>query len=163
MFSRRSRPKGGAWARALAPLALAAVLAACGGAPSAQSYFDAGARKFQAKDYDGAIAAYQQGLRLEPRSAVGQNLLGMAYRFKYNAVRDSQYKEKEIAAFEAAVAADSTFVAAQINLGATLYYLGRKAEAAPHFRRALELQPDNPEREQLEGFIREGGLEPPER
>lgn len=148
----------------LPALALALALAACAkSAPSAQSCFDEGARSFQSGDYDAAIAAYQRGLALEPRSAVGQNLLGMAFRFKYNAVRDSRYKDQEIAAFEAAVAADSTFAPALINLGATLYYLGRKVDAAPHFRRALEVDPDNPERVQLEGFIREGGLEPPSR
>ncbi len=160
---RRSRAASGVavW---LPALLLALALAACAkSALKAQSHFDEGARQFQTGDYDAAIAAYQRGLALEPRSAVGQNLLGMAYRFKYNAVRDSQYKDKEIAAFEAAVAADSTFAPALINLGATLYYLGRKAEAAQHFRRALEVNPDNAERLELEGFIREGGLEPPSR
>lgn len=153
-----------AWGWAVRLLVPALLLGACAKEPStAQARFDEGARKFQAGDLDGAITDYRHGLALEPRSAVGHNLLGMAYRFKFNAVRDSQYKDKEIEAFAAAVAADSTFVPARINLGATLYYLGRKEEAAPHFVRALLLQPDNPERAQLEGFIREGGLEPPSR
>jgi tetratricopeptide (TPR) repeat protein len=165
MTSERKRSRAVSGAAAWLPaLVLALALAACAkSAPTAQSYFDEGARLFQSGDYDAAIAAYERGLLLEPRSAVGQNLVGMAYRFKYNAVRDSRYKDKEIAAFEAAVVADSTFAPALINLGATLYYLGRKPEAALHFRRALAVNPDNPEREQLEGFIREGGLEPPVR
>ena len=94
---------------------------------------------------------------------MGFNLLGMAYRMKYNTLRAAEWKEKEIGAFRKAVAADSTYEPAHINLGATLYYLGNKTEAAPHFRRALELNPDNPEREQLEQFILEGGEETPDR
>ena len=94
-------------------LLLALAPAGCGkGAQTAQSSFDEGARHFQDGDYDAAIAAYRRGLAVEPRSAVGQNLLGMAYRFKFNAVRDSRYKDEEIAAFEAAVAADSTYTPA---------------------------------------------------
>jgi tetratricopeptide (TPR) repeat protein len=137
--------------------------AGCGGSKSgAQQHFDAGAQQFEDGNYDAAIASYEKGLALEPRSAVGYNLLGMAYRLKFNTLRATEWKEKEIAAFRRAVEADSTFYQAQINLGATLYYMGEKAEAAPHFRRALELYPDNPERADLERFIREGGLTPPE-
>ncbi len=139
----------------LPALLLALALAACAkSAPTAQSHFDEGARRFQSGDYDAAIAAYERGLVLEPRSAVGQNLLGMAYRFKYNAVRDSQYKDKEIAAFEAAVAADSTFAPALINLGATLYYLGRKTEAALYFQPGSRGEPRQP------GTPATGGLHP---
>jgi tetratricopeptide (TPR) repeat protein len=138
-------------------------LAGChgGSAKSAQKYFDQGAKHFQNKDYDDAIAAYLKGIQLEPTSAVGYNLLGMAYRWKYNVVRASVWKEKEIDAFRKAVAADSTFYPAYINLGATLYYMGQKSEAAPYFERALVLYPGNPERQTLEKMIREGGGTPP--
>ncbi len=159
-----SFPAGLKWtARAVLAIAILAVFAGCGGKDgSAQQFFDRGAGHFQDGDYDAAIVSYQKGLDLEPNSAVGLNLLGMAYRMKFNTLRSSEWKERELAAFRAAVAADSTYYPAQINLGATLYYMGEEAEAAPHFRRALEIQPDNPEREDLERFIREGGLEPPE-
>lgn len=125
----------------------------------AQTHFDRGAEEFQDSKYDEAILHYRKGLELEPASAVGYNLLGMAYRMKYNTLRAAEWKEKEIDAFRKAVEVDSTYVPACINLGATLYYLGNKTEAAPYFRRALDLNPDNPEREQLEQFIREGGEE----
>jgi tetratricopeptide (TPR) repeat protein len=139
------------------------LLAGChgGSAKTAQKYFDQGAERFQDKDYDQAIAAYLKGIQLEPASAVGYNLLGMAYRWKYNAVGASMWKEKEIDAFRKAVAADSTFYPAYINLGASLYYMGSKAEAAPYFERALVLYPENPERPALEKMIREGGGTPP--
>jgi len=139
-------------------------LAGChgGSAKSAQKYFDQGAEHFQDKDYDQAIAAYLKGIQLEPKSAVGYNLLGMAYRWKYNVVGASVWKDKEIDAFRKAVAADSTFYPAYINLGATLYYMGQKSEAAGYFERALVLFPGNPERQALEKMIREGGGTPPD-
>lgn len=161
MFGAMPRNRTGAAALGLILILLAA--AGCGGSGSgAQQHFDAGAEQFGEGNYDAAIASYEKGLALEPRSAVGYNLLGMAYRLKFNTLRATEWKDKEIAAFRRAVEADSTFYPAQINLGATLYYMGEKAEAAPHFRRALELHPDNPERADLEKFIREGGLEPPQ-
>jgi tetratricopeptide (TPR) repeat protein len=83
----------------------------------------------------------------------------MAYRMQYNTVRAAEWKDKEIDAFRAAVDCDPTYWPAYINLGATLYYMGRKEEAAPYFETALELHPENPERAQLEGFIAEGEAE----
>jgi tetratricopeptide (TPR) repeat protein len=132
------------------------------GEENAQAFFDRGAGEFKDGDYDQAILHFQKGLELQPGSAVGLNLLGMAYQKKYNTLRAAEWKEKEIDAFRKAVAADSTYEPAFINLGATLFYLGNKTEAAPYFRRALELNPDNPEREQLEQFILEGGEEAPD-
>jgi len=128
---------------------------------TAQSWFDRGADKFHDGNYDEAIDAYTHGLALEPDSPVGHNLLGMAYRMKFNGTGVSMWKEKEIASFRRAVEADSTYWPAYINLGASLYYIGKKTEAAPYFARALEVHPDNPERAQLEAFIREGGGEVP--
>ena len=152
-------------AAALAGAMLLAVswLAGCRGGDDtgAARFFEAGAKKYEAGKYDEAVADYERGLAVEPNSAVGYNLLGMAYRMKYNTLRASEWKEKEIEAFTRAVAADSTYWPARINLGATLYFLGEKERAAEQFRRALELHPDNPEREELERFIREGGMEPP--
>lgn len=146
-----------AWQRLWPLLTAAVVLAGCGGGTeNAQRHFDDGAEHFQNGQYDDALEAYGRGLEVEPNSAVGHNLMGMAYRMKYNSLRDTRWKEQEIDAFRSAVAADSTFWPAHINLGATLYYMGKKTEAAHYFRTALRLHPDNPEREQLEAFIREG-------
>ncbi len=129
----------------------------CGSpAERAQAAFDSGAEAVLEGDLDTGIAAYEAGLELAPASPVGLNLLGMAYRMKYNALRDDAWKDQEIETFRAAVAADSTYWPALINLGATLYYMGDRTEAAPYFQKALELHPENPERERLEAMIREG-------
>jgi len=143
------------WIRTLAVLAVVAT-PGCG-RNSAQAWFDQGAARFQDGKFDEAIEAYTKGLDLEPGSAMGHNLLGMAYRMKFNGTGATEWKEKEIASFRMAVEADSTFWPAYINLGASLYYMGRKQEAAPFFSRALVIHPENPERGQLEAFIREGG------
>ena len=145
----------------LFPLVLVVLVAGGCGAKTAQDHFREGEQLVTAGKLDEAIAAYQAGLELEPGSAMGYNLLGMAYRLKYNAFRSSEWKQKEIAAFERAELADSTFWPAYINLGATLYYMGNPEGAASHFRRALVLYPQNPEREQLEAMIREGSGQPP--
>jgi tetratricopeptide (TPR) repeat protein len=137
---------------------LAAALAAwaLAGCRGAQAYYDRGDEQFREQRYDEAIADYRRALALEPTSAEGWNRLGTAYREKYNTERLSDWKDKEIAAFERSVRADSVYWPARINLGASLFYLGRKAEAAPHLKRALELNPDNPQRPQIETMIAEG-------
>jgi tetratricopeptide (TPR) repeat protein len=140
-------------------LVVTAMMASGCGKETAQALFDRGAEELKDGEYDQAILHFEKGLELEPGAAAGFNLLGMAYRMKYNTLRAAEWKEKEIDAFRQALAADSTYEAAHIQLGATLYYLGNKTEAAHHFRRALELNPDNPERDQLEQFIEEGGEE----
>lgn len=146
----------------MALLALGLLLG-CGGGKDAVTYFEEGAALAEKGEYDAAIEAYQAGLDKEPGSAVGINLLGMAYRWKYNQTADMIWKDMEIETFQKAVAADSTYLPAIINLGATYYYLDRKAEAAPLFRKALEIDPQNPERKQLEEFIKQGEpeAEPP--
>jgi superkiller protein 3 len=140
------------WA-GIAFLALGLAAVGCRGP---KAYYDRGDEAFAAGDFDAAIADYEQALALEPASAEGLNRLGMAYREKYNTARIFSWKEKEIGAFTRSVTMDSLYWPARVNLGASLYYLGRKTEAAPHFRRALELNPDNPEREKIEGMIAEG-------
>ena len=131
------------------------LLAACQ-QNQAQDWFERGADAYQEGRFAEAVEAYQQGLDLEPESAVGWNLMGMACRMQFNQIRSEEWKRKEEQAFKKAVAADSTFWPAQINLGATLYYQGKPREAAPFFKRALELNPDNPEKERLLEFISEG-------
>jgi len=137
-------------------LLFAAGPAGCAKEPDAQELLARGVEHYQEGDFDAAIESFRAVLAAEPGSAAGYNHLGMAYRMKYNILRDLEWKERETEAFRSSVGADSTYWPAHVNLGATLYYLGKKDEAAPFFRKALELFPDNPEREQLEAMIAEG-------
>ena len=61
---------------------LAAILG-CGGDP-ADKYMQEGFVYFQQQKYDEAIASYEKAIKAEPRAAAAYNMMGMAYRFKYN-------------------------------------------------------------------------------
>ena len=125
-----------------------------------QKLVEEGAVQMQKKQYDQALATFKQALKVEPQSAVIYNLLGMAYRFKYNEVRNKDLKNQEIAAFKKAIEIDPTYWIALINLGATYYYMGEKAQAAPLFKKALTINPNHPDKVQLEKMIQEGEKKP---
>ncbi len=120
-----------------------------------QSLVEKGQAAFKQGKYDQALRAYQKALKQEPRSAVILNLVGMAYRFKYNQLRSPDMKEKEIAAFKKAIEMDAKFIPALVNLGSTYYYSDRKKEAAEQFKRVLEIMPNHPEAGQLKKMIAE--------
>jgi tetratricopeptide (TPR) repeat protein len=131
-------------------------LAGCGRGEKPEKYLEEGVAHFQKQEYDLAIASYQKALELEPKAAAAYNLLGMAYRFKYNQLGNPEFREKEIAAFKKATEVDPKFWPAMINLGATYYFMGEKAQAAPLFKQALEINPAHPEKAQLEKMMAEG-------
>jgi tetratricopeptide (TPR) repeat protein len=135
---------------------LALTLLACGRGDTPEKYLEAGTSHFQKQEYDQAIASFQKAIELAPKSAAAYNMLGMAYRFKYNQLRDPELRAKEIAAFAKAVEVDPNYWVAMINLGATYYDQGEKAKAAPLFKKALALNPNHPEKAQLEKMIAEG-------
>jgi tetratricopeptide (TPR) repeat protein len=153
----------------LFPLLLLGLLGliACGASEKSPSpgkqarvWLEKGMAQFQQKDYAAAIASFNKAIELEPKSAVAYNSLGMAYRFKYNQVRNQELKDKEIAAFNKAIEVDPNYWVALINLGATYYYMGEKVKAAPLFKEALRLNPQHPEKAQLEKMIAEGEKQP---
>jgi tetratricopeptide (TPR) repeat protein len=135
-------------------------LGECQAQNQAQKMMELGVGQMEKQQYDQAIASFTKALKHEPKSAVIYNYLGMAYRFKYNQVRNQELKKQEIAAFKKAAEIDPNYWVALINLGATYYYLGEKAKAAPLFKKALTLNPNHPEKAQLEKMIQEGGKKP---
>jgi len=132
----------------------------CQAQTQVQKLLDQAAGQMKQQQYDQAIATLNQALKEEPKSATVYNLLGMAYRFKYNQVRNQELKQQEIAAFKKAIEIDPNYWVALINLGATYYYQGEKAKAAPLFKKALALNPQHPEKAQLEKMIQEGMKKP---
>ncbi len=141
-------------------LAFGPLTTKCQAQTQMQKLLDQAASQIKQQQYDQAIATLNQALKEEPKSAAVYNLLGMAYRFKYNQVRNQELKQQEIAAFKKAIEIDPNYWVALINLGATYYYQGEKAKAAPLFKKALALNPQHPEKAQLEKMIQEGMKKP---
>ena len=140
-------------------LALLITLPHCAGlqdGKSATSYFDEGALFVKQGRYDEAIEKYKKGLRREPRSAVGYNYLGIAYRYKYEQLRSLDWRQREIEAFKKAIELDPNFYLPYINLGTTYYGMRNLKEAALYLRKGLEIFPDHPSRELIELMIQEG-------
>jgi len=138
----------------LAGLVLLITLNGCG--DRAADHVKQGAAHFQKQEYDLAIQCYEKAIKLEPKSAVAYNLLGLAYRCKYNQWHNPEMRAKEVEAFQKAMAADPQYWVAMINLGATYYFQGETAKAAPLFKQALTLNPHHPEKARLEKMIAAG-------
>jgi tetratricopeptide (TPR) repeat protein len=122
---------------------------------SAAELMEKGEKAFAVGDYDRAIELYTDATKKEPGSSAAYNLLGMAYRFKYNETADRKYKQEEINAFKKAIDLDPTNYVPYINLGATLFYQNETQQAVLYLNKALELYPDNPERATIEEMIRQ--------
>jgi tetratricopeptide (TPR) repeat protein len=131
---------------------LLTALLGCGGA-SAEKYMQEGLANFQQQKYDEAIANYEKAIKLQPRASAAYNMMGMAYRFKYNQLRVPEFRQKEIAAFQKAVEIDPKNWVAMINLATDYYADGQKDKAVPLFKRALELNPNHPEKAQIQKLI----------
>jgi len=137
-----------------------AALVGCGGGENAEKYLQEGVAHFQKQEYDQAIASYEKAIKLDPKAAAAYNLLGMAYRFKYNQLGKPELRQKEIEAFQKAIEVDPKYWVGMINLGATYYFMGDKAKAAPLFKKALEINSNHPEKAQIEKMIAEGEKQP---
>jgi tetratricopeptide (TPR) repeat protein len=131
---------------------LLATLLGCGG-DSAEKYMQEGLANFQQQKYDQAIASYEKAIKLQPRASAAYNMIGMAYRFKYNQLRVPEFRQKEIAAFQKAVEIDPRNWVAMINLATDYYADGQRDKAVPLFKKALELNPNHPEKAQIQKLI----------
>jgi tetratricopeptide (TPR) repeat protein len=131
----------------------------CGG-DSAEKYMQEGLANFQQQKYDEAIANYEKAIKLQPRASAAYNMIGMAYRFKYNQLRVPEFRQKEIAAFQKAVEIDPKNWVAMINLATDYFADGQKDKAVPLFKKALELNPDHPEKAQIQKLIAGGEPKP---
>ncbi len=143
--------------RAVLTVVLVLASLGCGGGDSPEPYLKDGFVYFQQQNYDKAIESYEKAIALGGKSPGAYNMLGMAYRFKYQQTNDPALQENEIIAFEKALVVDPKNWAAMINLGNTYYARGEKTKAANLFRQALALNPNHPEKAQIQKMIAEGG------
>jgi len=145
--------------RLIFPTMLLAVILGCGG-DSADKYIQEGFVYFQQQKYDEAIASYEKAIRLEPRAAPAYNMIGMAYRFKYNRLGAPELRQKEMAAFQKAIEIDPKNWVAMINLATTYHADGQSGKAAALFKKALELNPNHPEKAEIQKLIAAGETKP---
>ncbi len=148
------------WRLGLAAVLLL-VLMGCGRGDPTDKYLEEGFIHFQQQDYDGAIKNYEQAIALGVKSPNAYNMLGMAYRLKSQQTHEPALQESEIISFQKAVELDPKYLPAVINLATTYYSRGDKAKAAVWFKKALELNPQHPDRAQFEKMIAEGGAAAP--
>jgi tetratricopeptide (TPR) repeat protein len=88
-------------------------LGASAAAPeTAQDYLDRGQRKLEEKDWDGAIAEFDEAVRLAPGNASAYCSLGLAKLRKGQA-------EAAIAALDVAITLDGKLSAAYLPVGTT--------------------------------------------
>jgi tetratricopeptide (TPR) repeat protein len=142
----------------LTTMLLAAILG-CGG-DSADKYMQEGFVNIQQQKYDEAIACYEKAIKVEPKAAAAYNMMGMAYRFKFNKLGVPEFRQKEMAAFQKAVEIDPKNWVAMINLATDYYADGEKGKAAALFKKALELKPDHPEKAEIQKLIAAGEPKP---
>jgi Flp pilus assembly protein TadD len=105
------------------------------GQSAAAAYQLAGARVGHG-DLEGAIAAYSQCVRIDPRDAAAFNNLGAVL------IRARRPGEA-ITALEGALALQPAYPRALTNLGKALRDLGRATEAIERLREALALEPNH--------------------
>ncbi len=148
------------WRPVLTVILLLALLGCSG--DSSEKYLKDGLTAFQQQDYDKAIANYEKAIAEGVKSPKAYNMLGLAYRYKYEQVNNPELRANEIIAFQKALEIDPKNWEAMINLGDTYYAEGERAQAAIWFKKALALHPRHPERSQIEKLIAEGATKTPE-
>ncbi len=132
--------------------ALVMLTAACA-KKDAEYFLKEGNKKFDKQEYDDAIENYKKAIELEPGSAAAYNMLGMANRFKYGQTRNIEYLNEEVKSFEKAIELDPEYWVAIINLGSTYYTSCHIKRALPFFKRALKLNPEHPQKDELMKII----------
>ena len=98
-------------------------------------HFELALTRNRAGDVQGAVAAYQRALELEPDYAAANTNLGLTYLSQLgDAHRAQEY-------FERAIAIDPGLVAAQANLGLALEEQGQGDAAIAHYERLISAHP----------------------
>lgn len=106
----------------------------------AEAWYFLGRARYNENRFADAISAYQQGLKLEPKSVKAEDNLGLAYQ-GLDRVNDA------IAAFETAISWQADAAVRNpdpyINLGAILIEQNRPAEAVKYLDQALAIPPES--------------------
>jgi len=113
--------------------------------------YNLGKMLYEAGDFRGALAEYQEAIRLDPMMVNAYDNLG-------NTFRELGRLQEAEAAYRQALQLDPNLEKAHYNLGNVLLQLGRKPEAAEQFNDAVLLKPsDLDARDNLGGVLLELG------
>ncbi|MEK6680463.1 MAG: tetratricopeptide repeat protein, partial [Nitrospirota bacterium] len=106
--------------------------------------------KYKAKDmYDDAIASYKKALEINPKDAGSLYNLGLVY------VKKGMYREASEAT-EGAISLDPKLTDAHRNLGLIYYlYLKDNKKAIYHFKKLLQIAPNQPDAESIKKIMKE--------
>lgn len=121
------------------------------GARDAETFHVLGLVRTKLEDYDGAEAAYRDGLAADPKST--QNLLGLATV----AMRRSDFA-RALTAYDALLAQKPTYAAGHLGRAYALAKLGRRAEAEKALDRAAELGAPRKNVDAQRSALRSGAL-----
>lgn len=142
------------WKPVLAAFVLLALLG-CGEEGPEKSLKE-GLIRYKQQDYAGAIENLEKAVSAGAKSPDAFNMLGLAYRAQYQKQQDPKLQESEIISFQKAVTIDPQYWEAMINLGYAYHDRGDKAQAAIWFKKALALNPNPPERADIEQLLASG-------
>ncbi len=100
----------------------------------ASLYLYIGNAFFDKKDYDKAIEAYQNGIRINPQLDYIYNALGIPYRHK-------KEHDKALTAYQKAIAINPKNDVAYYNMGNAYYDLKEYDKAITAYQKAIEINP----------------------
>jgi regulator of sirC expression with transglutaminase-like and TPR domain len=106
-----------------------------GGGLKADDYFALAGQKYQQKDYQGAIVAYNQVLAITPNNAD-------AYRYRGNAKANLGDKQAAIQDYNQAIKINPNYAHAYNNRGNAKYDLGDKQAAIQDYNQAIKINPN---------------------
>ncbi|PSB06139.1 prenyltransferase, partial [filamentous cyanobacterium Phorm 46] len=106
-----------------------------------EELYDQGRKFYYAGDLEGAIAAFEKALEIDPKFHDAWNNLVVTWNKRGNILKNlGRYTEAE-AAYNKALEIDPKFHFAWNNLGCTLNDLGRNTEAMGAYKTALKFDP----------------------
>lgn len=103
--------------------------------PKILSYYNMGNAFFDLGDYEKAVKAYQEAIKLDPKLSKPHNNLGLAYA-ALNRLQEA------VSEFNEAVKLRPDYAEAHFNLGVDLLLLGKKQQAEEQQRILAKLKPE---------------------